>query len=523
MPAPPLLLAARGGCIDSVEWFLGPTPQRLYLEFATSPQAQKDPRIKHLAQAAGGVEGHIMRWLSSQSTSLFPHPPFFESTSRLTAYADELLLHAAILNSSNNRSTKLISSLLKSHPHLLEVRAANGMTPLLLAVYLHWEDAVKLLLSAGADPRARDCEDRNLLHLALDSIIFPDQLRALLDLIPKDVLAPMLKERDYLGRGGQTPLHCYLNRHRHTHGRTLHHDVLPIVHTLLHGINHDVVKQSLRMLDGAGETPLHTLLREHSEPALVRLLLELDPGLLYIENAVGLTPLEMLHNAWTNHQVVETRLASNTRCERGDKYDLYGEQNSTLSALFYLDPGEFVKPHEEKEEQACWANDSQSRTQKDGNEPVLRLWALCNYYHRHNSEENRKRVLVNLYQANLVMKRLESRYMAKRYPFASVFDDYSSDSYISGNDDDQPQHQETPGRKYVSDFVTQSYLYSLLDPSWRHVLHDDGKVPSEEEEKQLEEYVSSVCKKCGWRHWPDIRDLEEGETKQEEDVEMTGV
>ena len=63
----PLLLAALQGRIESVEWFLSDTPARHYLTFAKSKAAREDAKLKHLAQAPGGFDGAISKWLNDQS------------------------------------------------------------------------------------------------------------------------------------------------------------------------------------------------------------------------------------------------------------------------------------------------------------------------------------------------------------------------------------------------------------------------------------------------------------------------
>lgn len=63
----PLLLAAFEGRIESVEWFLSDTPLRQYLAFAKSKVAREDAKLKHLAQAPGGFDAAISKWLSDQS------------------------------------------------------------------------------------------------------------------------------------------------------------------------------------------------------------------------------------------------------------------------------------------------------------------------------------------------------------------------------------------------------------------------------------------------------------------------
>lgn len=64
---PPLLIAARASRIESVEWFLSDAPLRHYLAFAKSKATRNDARLKHLAQAPGGFDGAISKWLYEQS------------------------------------------------------------------------------------------------------------------------------------------------------------------------------------------------------------------------------------------------------------------------------------------------------------------------------------------------------------------------------------------------------------------------------------------------------------------------
>ncbi|AEO54003.1 hypothetical protein MYCTH_2106779 [Thermothelomyces thermophilus ATCC 42464] len=139
----PLLIAVFAGQIETVEWFLSDTPQRHYLAFANSKGARDDARLKHLAQAPGGFEGAISRWLSDQ------------------------ILHAAIYALPSKRASWLLTW------------AANGVAPLLLASRLGWLDAARILIEAGADQRTKDHGRNNLLHGADPAII-----RAVVDFDP---------------------------------------------------------------------------------------------------------------------------------------------------------------------------------------------------------------------------------------------------------------------------------------------------------------------------------------------------
>jgi hypothetical protein len=58
-----------------VEWFLSDTPLRHYLAFTKSKAARDDVRLKHLAQAPGGFEGAISKWLNDQSEHALQRKP----------------------------------------------------------------------------------------------------------------------------------------------------------------------------------------------------------------------------------------------------------------------------------------------------------------------------------------------------------------------------------------------------------------------------------------------------------------
>lgn len=64
---PPLLHAALGGRLESVEFFLSDVPHRLYTEFSKTKQAREDPRLKLLMDAPGGFNRAISKWLGADS------------------------------------------------------------------------------------------------------------------------------------------------------------------------------------------------------------------------------------------------------------------------------------------------------------------------------------------------------------------------------------------------------------------------------------------------------------------------
>lgn len=67
LKTPPLLHAALGGSVQSVEYFLGDAPHRQYSEFAKSKAGREDSRLKHLKESPGGFDRAISKWLGADS------------------------------------------------------------------------------------------------------------------------------------------------------------------------------------------------------------------------------------------------------------------------------------------------------------------------------------------------------------------------------------------------------------------------------------------------------------------------
>ncbi|KXX77462.1 Ankycorbin [Madurella mycetomatis] len=366
----PLLLAALAGRIEGVEWFLSDTPLRHYLTFATSKAARDDVKLKHLAQASGGFEGAISNWLDDQN---------------------DLVLHAAISAHPTKRATELVSYLVKACPSLIDARAANGVTPLLLACRLGRIEAVKILINAGADQAVKDRGRNNLLHAALHYNPCAKRLKPLLNLLDGDLLVTMLKERNNLEHDGRTPLHQWLHDAASNLGGTVVDGAIRVFNVLVN-ISPEIAKDALRMLDGAGDTPLHTILSKDANPKLVRTLLEFDPSLLFCENAVGRTPGELAHDRFLFQNIK----SQDRRRFRG---------GHPISNLVSLPLTAFVG--------------KASCNQATGGESetiIAQNWRLCAEIMARAEQPKRK--LVSLHSANFVAKRLGEQYMKDRYQFS---------------------------------------------------------------------------------------------------------
>jgi hypothetical protein len=349
----PLLQAAFKGSLECAEFFLSDTPARHYLDYAEAYKNHK--LIDHLNKNAGGFERILRKWLGARR---------------------ELVLHCAIMAKPGVETTKLIKYLLQALPDSLEVKSADGLTPLALAISLHRLDAAKLLVEAGADQTTRDRSGSNILHLLLYSdytssvIDDKDVLKSFLDLIDKRLISSLLTERCALDPGSLTPIANWLRRSRYsTHAlRTLLDFAAP------------TNNEHLELLDGSGDTPLHYLVQTQRQDCM-KTILEYRPDLLYRENSVGRTPYELAEDAYIAERVSQVPRASSYRNTR---------------SLTDRDAATFAKGYKEDE-----------GVNKES------LWRVCEEWLGKSSQQ--KRTLVSLNEANEVAKRLAGRYKQTSY------------------------------------------------------------------------------------------------------------
>ncbi|KAK3995506.1 Ankycorbin [Cladorrhinum sp. PSN332] len=387
----PLLIAALNGQIESVEWFMSDAPLRHYLTFCNS-KAARDPRVKHLAQSAGGYEGAIKQWLNRDS---------------------DLVIHAALYADPRKATNGLVPYLVKTFPALLDVKDANGATPLMLACRLGRINIVKALVEAGADQRTKDIGWNNILHAAVYWLPAADVLTLLLDVLDRQLLAQMLKERNSLGGQGQTPLHCWISRITGGQvgmvgslGPTASSEAVAVLKLLIN-ISHDAAKQAFQMLDGVGNTPLHSLLTGNAEVDLVRAVLDFDPGLLVLENAVGRTPVEVIHDMYMSEHIKNNNNNGFGYSRYGRLYRNHGQNATGVSELASRAPKTFT---------------DEKQSEDSDYSLVARKFFLCNEVLAQTKTKGTtattKRKLVSLHSANLVAQRLGEGHMKNRYRFS---------------------------------------------------------------------------------------------------------
>lgn len=222
--------------------------------------------------------------------------------------ADNLALHAAVLSHAvTKKSLEVVKYLIESMPESLETKSMSGHTPLSLAFNGHKVRIAKSLIAAGTDQTTRDTLGRNILHLALCNVHsstaeFASKIRPLLGLVDKRVIKSLLVERCQGGPGGTTPLARWLwqpNSNRwgtswqYERYKNRSSEVLDAILDYSEG-------EDLVMMDGSGQFPLHQAVRTRV-PNIVARMLAYDPALLWQENAMGQTPLELAESLYIRH------------------------------------------------------------------------------------------------------------------------------------------------------------------------------------------------------------------------------
>lgn len=328
---------------------------------------------------------------------------------------------------------------------------------------------VKILLEAGADQTIRDYSWNNLLHSALRFNPKVAKLKSLLELLDSGLVTSMITERNNLGEDGRTPLHAWISKFASQRGQGRYEnddDMIEVLKFLLDAFP-EAGKRALWMVDGTGDTPLHTLVAgDRFETKVVEAILSLDPDLLFRENAVGRTPFEVAHDQFFAD-----------KCNAPGEYSWYRTDDST-PRLVASQVDNFVK----KSAEPVGELEDRSR--------AAVIWKLCSEYEK--KAATKKRRLVSLHEANDVARRLGEKHMGDRYKFkvtqARSATTVSDGDNNAGGEEKRPVLAEKRSRG-SSDFVTERY-FSFND-AWDT---SKEKKPSEDED------VPTVCHGCGTRH-----------------------
>jgi ankyrin repeat protein len=359
---PPVLQAARLGNLESVEWFSSDAALRCYSEFTDNHR--DDIRIQNLAKAQGGLEAAITKWLTRRS---------------------HLLIHCAVLGNGKEDSLRLLRQLCKTHPEALRHRSASGMTPLFLAFSLQRVDMVKILLEAGAEQTCRDNTGNNIVHAILSGNNAAkdedlDRVRKLLDLIDPLLVGSLFTERTTVQPGAATPLARWLDStgYYNANGQRGQSKMLQIILDASKG-------EDLGLVNGGGDTPLHTVVRSGSDN-LLRIMLSLRPELLFRENATGRTPYEMAEDAFLAKMVFNDPPSLQPGHLSYAQRRVRNTGRANFSILLDREPWTFVDEPDE------------------GRLGIELVWEVCQEFAQ--KSQGTKRKLVSLVEANEVAKRL---------------------------------------------------------------------------------------------------------------------
>ncbi|KAL9009634.1 MAG: hypothetical protein Q9173_005360 [Seirophora scorigena] len=380
---PPLLQAARAGSLPSVEWFLSDTPLRLYGEYRD--QNKDDPRLRKLAEAPRGFQSAFCSgWVNGSSREVgTPDTRHVGDVADMDT--DNLALHAAVFSEVNHtKSLEVINYLIAVMPDAIDLPSARDQfTPLALAFLRGRIDAAKALIEAGADQTTRDSSGKNLVHLALvhaarRTPTDPNKFKDLLALIDRRLIRSLFTERCKDGPGGLTPLGLWLAKPRSSRSSyppDARSNLSPDFFPVLLDFGGD---EPLTMMDGSGQFPLHLAVKT-SHTSMVKLMLGHDPALLFRENAMGQTPLELAHSLYVRH------------CAKGNP-DIRANRYKTPEARAPEDFSKAVKEEGDGEQ--------------DGG-VVMRTWDVCKAFAAEQAGSGRKLVSVN--EAREVAKRLAER------------------------------------------------------------------------------------------------------------------
>lgn len=190
----------------------------------------------------------------------------------------------------------LISYLIKAFPSSINKKSKAGYSPLYLAFSLCRPPVASLLIKAGAHMDVTDQDGNNLLHTLLIKNQWPryagDLLGSMIELLDPELRKKLFTQRNSYTNGAVTPLHLWLKNTNVPYGSKDLADKEKVTLKMLLSYSNG---EELEMVDGAGETPLHTLITS-KKSNLIRILLDHNPMLLYRENAIGRTPAEVAYD-----------------------------------------------------------------------------------------------------------------------------------------------------------------------------------------------------------------------------------
>jgi hypothetical protein len=331
---------------------------------------------------------------------------------------------------------------------------------------------VKVLIEAGADQSVRNKAGQNIVHMGLAGKPRAKQLRHFLQLLDADLLEHLFVSRSNLHQSGTTPLHSfvtavtqqstysYWNTPREQQYKEEKHwlGALKVLLEFSKGAE-------LEMLNGAGDTCLHTAVLQTS-PAMVKALLEFRPKLLYRENAVGRTPAEVARDRVTAEMFEQPSQISMPSANNAVTTILGKEVKDFIDSKDSDDDDDDDEDESDDEEE-------KKRKSSDYQTPKKQIWATCLDTLKNHPD---KRRLVSLNEANDVAKRLGEQYNSSRYFSIQARPDDDDE------EEEKDEEEEERNRKNTEDFSVQK------------------KTAKYHEAWQKRDWQLPECKKCGKKH-----------------------
>lgn len=273
-----------------------------------------------------------------------------------------------------------------------------------MAFTLGRTEFAKTLIEGGADQSVRNARGDNLIHAALAHLPKAHLLEPMLQLLDPDLRRYLLVQRNNLSVSGTTPVHTWVLLQGRTPyasdtdakytGYRTKEEKLAVLRLLL-GYSGGA---ELEMLNGAGETPLHSAVMNR-QADMVEGLLAYSPKLLYRENAVGRTPAEVARGLVMSVKFAKPRIM-------GLRYGGTDYENGA-ARLRHVEPGEFIKAR--RQGRTIPLADVAERRGFGTQEAEMAVWdIMADYMARHPGQ----RRLVSLGEANDVVKRLSEKFGA---------------------------------------------------------------------------------------------------------------
>ncbi|KAG8916812.1 hypothetical protein FRC00_014360 [Tulasnella sp. 408] len=262
--------AASAQALAILEYLNGPRAIAAYKHYA---ETYKTKLAKRLAEAL-------------QNPDDFPNMVGF-SVNRL---AETPVLAAIWHPSYPDRILSTLKKLMELHPRLTADGIRLQVKPNRMSVFLflcsstnfgaHLIKIFDWLLANGADPLVREERGYNIFHLMMS----PENLEwelieHALTKLPADVIEVLMVQQTYTGR--KTPFAFAVTKGN-----------LKLVELLIRTAKSAIVP-TLLLRDSTGATPLHSAILDGRSEIVSRLISIGPPEMLYLENGVGSTPMEM--------------------------------------------------------------------------------------------------------------------------------------------------------------------------------------------------------------------------------------